>query len=186
MGEAASPGSLLLGRESELGVLDQLFDDVHSRSGSLEVTGGTGVGKSALLGEAATRAADRGMLVLHVTGVQSEARLAFAGLHHLLRPALSHLDQLASITHSPCVQCTRWWNGSARPSLTAFFSLTARRRCRACSVPTGHPSEECVPTGFLMPPAPGSATPVMTIFGVPGEGEKDDRRIDRVLSGFGS
>jgi len=33
------------------------------------------------------------------------------------------------------------------------------------------------------PPTPaGSATPVMTIFGVPGEGDRDDRRIDRVLS----
>jgi hypothetical protein len=96
MGEAASPGSLLLGRESELGVLDQLFDDVRVRGGSLEVTGGPGVGKSALLGEAAARAADRRMLVLHVTGVQSEAWLAFAGLHHLLRPVLGDLDQLAA------------------------------------------------------------------------------------------
>jgi DNA-binding CsgD family transcriptional regulator len=83
-----------LGRESELDVLEQLFDDVHARGGSLEVTGGPGVGKSALLGEAAARAADRGMLVLQTTGVQSEAWLAFAGLHHLLRPALGHLDQL--------------------------------------------------------------------------------------------
>ena len=77
-------------------MLDRLLDDVHARGGSLEVTGGPGVGKSALLGEAAARAADRGMLVLRVTGVQSEARLAFAGLHHLLRPALGHLDQLAA------------------------------------------------------------------------------------------
>src|SRR6516162_11814772 len=96
MDEAASPGSLLLGRESELGVLDQLFDGVHVQGGSLEVTGGPGVGKSALLGEAAARAADRGMLVLHATGVQSEAWLAFAGLHLLLRPVLGHLDQLAA------------------------------------------------------------------------------------------
>src|SRR6516162_11796693 len=94
MGEAASPGSLLLGRESELGVLDRLLDDIRARGGSLEVTGGPGVGKSALLGEAAARAADRGMLVLRVTGVQSEARLAFAGLHHLLRPVLGHLDRV--------------------------------------------------------------------------------------------
>jgi DNA-binding CsgD family transcriptional regulator len=94
MGEAVSPGSSLLGRESELDVLDQLLDDVHARGGSLEVTGGPGFGKSAFLGEAAARAADRGMLVLHATGVQSEACLAFAGLHHLLRPILGHLGQL--------------------------------------------------------------------------------------------
>jgi DNA-binding CsgD family transcriptional regulator len=84
-----------VGRESELDLLDQLLDNVHGRGGSLEVTGGPGVGKSALLEEAAARAADRGMLVLRVAGVQSEAQLAFAGLHHLLRPALGHLDQLA-------------------------------------------------------------------------------------------
>jgi hypothetical protein len=95
MGEAVPPGSSLLGRESELDVLNQLLDEVYGGGGSLEVTGGPGVGKSALLGEAAARAAGRGMLVLRVTGVQSEAWLAFAGLHHLLRPALGHLDQLA-------------------------------------------------------------------------------------------
>ena len=91
-----SPACSLLGRESELDVLDKLLDDVHARGGSLEVAGGPGVGKSALLGEAAARAADRGMLVLHATGVQSEAWLAFAGLHLLLRPVLGHLDQLAA------------------------------------------------------------------------------------------
>ena len=85
-----------MGREPELEVLDQLLADVHARGGSLEVTGGPGVGKSALLGEAAARAAERGMPVLHVTGVQSEASLAFAGLHHLLRPVLGHLDRLAA------------------------------------------------------------------------------------------
>jgi predicted ATPase len=91
-----SPACSLLGRESELDVLDKLLDDVHARGGSLEVAGGPGVGKSALLGEAAARAADRGMLVLRATGVQSEAFLAFAGLHLLLRPVLGHLDQLAA------------------------------------------------------------------------------------------
>jgi hypothetical protein len=131
MGEAASQGSLLLGRESELGVRDQLLDDVHARGGCLEVTGGPGVGKSALLGEAAAAQAP------------GSSPPTPAGA----RPILN-----ASITHAPCVQRTRSWNGSARPSPTAIFSLTARRRCRACSVLTGHPSEECVPTGFLMPP----------------------------------
>ena len=98
MSEAESPGSSLLGREPELGVLNQLFDGVHLRGGSLKVTGGPGVGKSALLEEAAARAADRGMLVLRVTGVQSEAWLAFAGLHYLLRPVLG-LDRPAKAGH---------------------------------------------------------------------------------------
>ena len=33
---------------------------------------------------------------------------------------------------------------------------------------------------------PGAAKPVMTIFGEPGEGDRDDRGIDRALAGFGS
>ena len=88
--------SSLVGRESELHVIDQLLDDVHGRGGSLAVTGGPGVGKSALLLEAAARAADRGLLVLQATGVQSEALLPFAGLHQLLRPILGYLDRLAA------------------------------------------------------------------------------------------
>ena len=88
--------SSLVGRESELHVIDQLLDDVHDRGGVLAVTGGPGVGKSALLLETAARAADRGILVLQATGVQSEGLLPFAGLHQLLRPILGHLDRLAA------------------------------------------------------------------------------------------
>jgi AAA ATPase domain len=96
MDQAMLPASSLVGRESELQLIDQLLDEVHGRGGSLTVSGGPGVGKSALLLEIALRAADRGMLVLQATGVQSEALLPFAGLHQLLRPVLSHLDLLAA------------------------------------------------------------------------------------------
>ena len=72
-----------------------LLDDVSRRGGALVLRGEPGIGKSALLREAAEAAADRGMLVLGMSGVQSEANLAFAGLHQLLRPVLSHLGELA-------------------------------------------------------------------------------------------
>jgi DNA-binding CsgD family transcriptional regulator len=124
MGEAVSPGSSLVGRESELDVLDQLLDDVHTRGGCLEVTGGPGVGKSALLAEAAARAAVRGMLVLHVTGVQSEASLAFAGLHHLLRAVLGHLDQVAAPQRNAIEAAFGLSNGPAPDMfLTALAAL---------------------------------------------------------------
>jgi DNA-binding NarL/FixJ family response regulator len=112
--------SSLVGRESELQMLDQLFDGVHRRGGSLAVTGGPGVGKSVLLLEAAARAADRGILVLQSTGVQSEALLAFAGLHQLLRPVLSRLDRLAA----PQRDAIRAAFGMA-DGLAADFFLTA-------------------------------------------------------------
>ena len=53
------------------------------------VTGEAGMGKTALLADAAGRARAAGMEVLSVTGRESESNLAFAGLHQLLRPVLS-------------------------------------------------------------------------------------------------
>ncbi len=47
------------------------------------------MGKTVLLAEAAGRARRAGLRVLSVTGRESESRLAFAGLHQLLRPVLS-------------------------------------------------------------------------------------------------
>jgi hypothetical protein len=86
----------LLGRESEVRLLGGLLDRVTDQGGALVVSGGPGIGKSALLGEAARRARDRGMLVLKVTGVQSEAVLPFAGLHSLLQPLLGRVDALGA------------------------------------------------------------------------------------------
>lgn len=87
----------LLGRTTELQALEDLFDRVHSGGAALVVRGEPGIGKSALLHDASRRAGTRGMLVLKTTGVQSEARLAFAGLHQLLHPILGDIDAL----HAP-------------------------------------------------------------------------------------
>ena len=86
----------LLGRESEVRLLGGLLDRVTDQGGALVVSGGPGIGKSALLGEAVRRARERGMLVLRVTGVQSEAVLPFAGLHGLLQPLLGRVDALGA------------------------------------------------------------------------------------------
>src|ERR1700685_828070 len=86
----------LLGRESEVRLLGGLLDRVTDQGGALVVSGGPGIGKSALLGEAVHGARERGMLVLKVTGVQSEAVLPFAGLHCLLQPLLGRVDALGA------------------------------------------------------------------------------------------
>jgi DNA-binding CsgD family transcriptional regulator len=64
-------------------------DPVPLSSQVLVVTGDAGMGKTVLLADAAGRARSAGMQVLSVTGRESESRLAFAGLHQLLRPVLS-------------------------------------------------------------------------------------------------
>jgi predicted ATPase len=79
----------IIGRETELARLRGLVDQAPLASEVLLITGQPGMGKTALLADAAGRARSAGMRVLSVTGRESESRLAFAGLHQLLRPVLS-------------------------------------------------------------------------------------------------
>ncbi len=64
------------------------------RSSILAFRGAPGIGKTALLGYAAELGGE--MLVLHARGIESEARVPFASLLELLRPALCLLGQLAA------------------------------------------------------------------------------------------
>ena len=58
----------------------------------LVLAGEPGIGKSALLDEAAARA--NGMPILRARGIQSEAQIPFASLLELLRPALRLIDHI--------------------------------------------------------------------------------------------
>ena len=88
-GLAAPRRALIIGRDAALARLRGLVDPVPRSGQVLLVTGEAGMGKTVLLAEAAGRARLAGMRVLSVTGRESESRLAFAGLHQLLRPVLS-------------------------------------------------------------------------------------------------
>ena len=79
----------IIGREAGLARLRGLVAPVPQASQVLLVIGDAGMGKTALLADAAERARSAGMRVLAVTGRESESNLAFAGLHQLLRPVLS-------------------------------------------------------------------------------------------------
>ena len=79
----------IIGREAGLARLRALVDPVPRASQVLLVIGAAGMGKTVLLADAAGRARSAGMRVLSVTGRESESKLAFAGLHQLLRPVLS-------------------------------------------------------------------------------------------------
>jgi DNA-binding CsgD family transcriptional regulator/tetratricopeptide (TPR) repeat protein len=85
---------LLVGREPEIGAIETLFDGVEGSHTALIIRGEPGIGKSALLSDASRRAKDRGMVVLRTSGVQSEARMPFAGLHQLLWPLHDQIDAL--------------------------------------------------------------------------------------------
>jgi DNA-binding CsgD family transcriptional regulator len=83
----------LHGRGAEQQVIDGLLAGARAgRSGAVVVRGEAGIGKTALL-EYAAATAD-GMAVLRAAGVETEAELAFAGLHLLLRPVLDRIEGL--------------------------------------------------------------------------------------------
>lgn len=86
MSVATSNSGPMLGRDAEIELLASLLDGIQGSGGALVLRGEPGIGKSRLLAEAATLARERDFTVLSTTGVQSEAHLAFAGLHQLLRP----------------------------------------------------------------------------------------------------
>src|SRR4051812_3547656 len=92
--EIAGASVVLVGRDREQSELDALVDGIEKRRGALVVRGDAGIGKSALLAAARERALRRGITVVSTTGALSEAQLAFAGLHQLLRPLLGRLDLL--------------------------------------------------------------------------------------------
>jgi DNA-binding CsgD family transcriptional regulator len=77
-----------VGRDAQLSRLGTLVDTVPAGGQVLVVLGDAGMGKSMLLADAARRARSAGLRVLWATARESEANLAFAGLHQLLSPVL--------------------------------------------------------------------------------------------------
>ncbi|WP_199239582.1 MULTISPECIES: AAA family ATPase [Kribbella] len=84
----------LFGRERELAVLSELFEDLGGHGGALVITGEVGIGKSALLSEARRRAEQLGMSVLSTSGAPFEAQMPFAGLQRLLWPVMQEVSGL--------------------------------------------------------------------------------------------
>ena len=86
---------LLLGRTAEGDLVDSLLSCPDSVSTGLLLRGEPGVGKTALLDVAASRAVARGMRVLRACGIEPEAGVCFSTLHQLLYPLRHHVGMLA-------------------------------------------------------------------------------------------
>ncbi len=78
----------IVGREAQLSRLRTVVDTVRAQGQVVLVLGDAGMGKTVLLADAAQRARAAGLRVLWATARESEANLAFAGLHQLLSPVL--------------------------------------------------------------------------------------------------
>ncbi|WP_426560921.1 ATP-binding protein [Angustibacter sp. McL0619] len=84
---------MLVGRERERRVIQALVAAARvGESGALVLVGEAGIGKTALLEDAARSAT--GLRLLRARGTTSEAEVPFGGLLQLLRPALVHLERI--------------------------------------------------------------------------------------------
>jgi hypothetical protein len=89
------PALDLVGRMTELELIDSLLAG-HSPTGpGLLLRGDPGVGKTALLDAAAARAEAAGICVLRASGAEFEAETSFSALHQLLYPLRERADRLA-------------------------------------------------------------------------------------------
>jgi DNA-binding CsgD family transcriptional regulator len=120
---------MLLGRDRERHELETALANARlNRSAILVVAGEPGIGKTTLLEDAAERAHAAGMRVLRARGIESEARVPFAGLFELLRPALPALERIpepqraaleGALALRPSIARDRFAVGAATLSLLA-------------------------------------------------------------------
>jgi DNA-binding CsgD family transcriptional regulator len=130
LGEPPRIDRVLLGRNRERAALDALLTEAREgRSGVLAILGEAGIGKTALLEYARSRA--EGMHVLHARGIESEAHVPFAGLLELLRPALAMLAAIpqpqadalgGALALRPPTAQARFAVGAATLSLLAAYA----------------------------------------------------------------
>jgi DNA-binding CsgD family transcriptional regulator len=84
----------LFGREKETAYLHERIKFLPQQGGAVLLHGEPGIGKTALLEEAAHHAASSRSRVLTTAGVESETLLPFSGLHQLIFPFRSLIDDL--------------------------------------------------------------------------------------------
>ena len=114
---------MLHGRGRERAVIGRLLAAARAGEGGvLVVRGEPGIGKSALLADAAQRAV--GMRVLRAVGVEAESALAYATLRELLHPVLGGVERLRTAGARPAGRV--WDPGREAPDrfLVSLAALT--------------------------------------------------------------
>lgn len=93
----ASGDQALFGRTRELTVIGSFVARACADGDALLALGDPGVGKTAILDEAARRAHDCGARVLWAGGIEFEAELSFGALHQVLHPLFPEFGRLLPV-----------------------------------------------------------------------------------------
>ena len=126
------PAARLVGRATELAVLDDLVRGSTSIGGALLLVGEPGVGKSALLDAAVESASAHGTRVIRGGGVEYEADVGFAVLHQLVGPLRDHVEELPASRRSALEVALGIASGPAPDRLSVLdAALTTFRRAAA-------------------------------------------------------
>jgi DNA-binding CsgD family transcriptional regulator len=110
--------------------------------GALLFHGDAGSGKTAMLAAAVAQATS--FAVLTAAGWESESRLAFAGLHRMLRPALGGLDNLPAAQARALMKvletggCASGEEFAVSAALLALLSESAAERPLLCCIDDAH------------------------------------------------
>lgn len=113
----------LFGRESELAEIRATLALTGEHTPNLVLHGDPGVGKTVLLSAAIAEASARGFRVLGGTGYESEAKLAFAGMHQLLVPVLDYFDKIDEF-HRGVLRRVLAYDDGPTPDRLAISSAT--------------------------------------------------------------
>lgn len=103
----------LRGRDHELGVTAHLIDRVLSADGAaLTFVGPPGIGKTALLRQAAREARGRGVTVIELVGHPAERDVDWAGVTQLVSPLVKSIDRLDDHPRSALRRAMRLESGA--------------------------------------------------------------------------
>jgi DNA-binding CsgD family transcriptional regulator len=125
----------LLGREREIAALDAFLARTETNGAALLLTGDPGVGKSALLDAAASRATAGGVRVVRGGGVEYETDVSFAGLHQLVDQLADELVQLPAPSREALQVALGIGSGPAPDRLAVLGASLALLRAAADTAP---------------------------------------------------
>ena len=179
-------------RVSERHAFERLIGAVLAgQSQVLILRGDPGVGKTVLLDHLAARASTSGCRLARAVGVQSEMELAFAGLHQLCAPMLTHAERLPAPQRAG-LRTAFGLDDGAPPDLflvglavLGLLSNTARHRPLVCIVDDAQWLDQASAQTLGVAARRLAADPVGLVFATRNPGGSLDRLPDLLVAGLG-